>query len=712
MIIKKTAAVILTAGLLFANTGAYASSIIYALNPDPVSCAMADAGVALISNVMTGTIINPASTVGLYRTVASVGGSNITGDIQYNFASIGFATSIGIFGASLMYVDYNTDKYYDNAGTPIIGMGKTTDMGAILTYALPIRKYLPVFIDNGGVGINFKIMRSTLADYISETLAVDIGGILTVPKMRNFTVGFALKNLGTSEKFVKTPSELPQMMTVGLGYSNLDFYNLKLALDFTDQKQYEDFTSLGFSISPVYFMTLRAGVKFGGDSLLNNTRMGVGLQFQTISFDYAFIPSLDLNATHTFNLSFAFGSFSNQRAAYEYYLNEHFRQAQANFYAKDFVKARQQFDDILSVYPDHRPSQEYLKKTIDELEKIDDYNFSIVNKYMKKANKAREANNIVKADKYYRKVLALDPENRVAKSAIEDIETATNDVKALQDRDINSDRIVYLWGRYQKFYKKGDLVRAKNSLKYLLDIDPQNALAKEKMVDVDNQLSKIASDKANEIYDQAMKYYNKGNYEEAIKYFEAVIVAAPHRLDVRQLIDKSEQNIQEIAEYKRLTALEKEQDKVKGKLVGYFEDGLKNYEKGRYEAAVEYFKKAKEIAEKYEFNEYYKNANNYISKMSFSLSEEYYKKGFNAFRENEFEKAAQFYKKSLEYNPGNTSATFELERVAESVAQKYYEEGMNAYSSNDMEKAREYLRKALYYKPDKAEAKRALDRIR
>jgi len=98
--------------------------------------------------------------------------------------------------------------------------------------------------------------------------------------------------------------------------------------------------------------------------------------------------------------------------------------------------------------------------------------------------------------------------------------------------------------------------------------------------------------------------------------------------------------------------------------------------------------------------------------MSFSLSEEYYKKGFNAFRENEFEKAAQFYKKSLEYNPGNTSATFELERVAESVAQKYYEEGMNAYSSNDMEKAREYLRKALYYKPDKAEAKRALDRIR
>lgn len=711
MKIKKIAAAIITASLVFAHSDLKASALIYALNPDPVSAAMADAGVALVSTVMPSAVINPASTVGIYRAVASVGGSNVTGDIQYTFGSVGFATNIGIFGASLMFVDYNTGEYYDNAGNTI-AFGKTTDMGAILTYALPIKEYLPVFIDHGGVGINFKLLRSSLADYVSETSSVDVGAVLAVPKIRNMSIGFAFKNLGTSEKFVKSSSELPQMMTAGLGYADKDLYNLKLAIDFTDQKNYEDFTSIGFAISPVYFMTLRAGVKLGGESILNNTRMGVGLQFETISIDYAFIPSQDLNATHSFNLSFAFGSFANQRAAYEYYLEDNFRKARASFYAKDFVNSRQQFDDILSVYPDHRPSQEYLKKTIEELEKIDDYNFAKVNKYMKKADKAREKNNVVKADRYYRKVLELDPENRVAKSAIEDIGSATSDVKALQERDANSDRITYLWERYEKFYKKGDLIRSKDSLKYILDIDPSNDLAKEKMVDVDNQLSKIASDKANEIYEQAMNYYNKGEYEEAIKYFEAVVVAAPHRLDVRTLIEKAEKNIQDIAEYKRLTALEKEQNKVRSQLVGYFENGLKNYEKGKYEAAVEYFKKAKDIAEKYEFSEYYKNANNYISKMSYSLSEQYYKKGFNAFRENDFEVAAQSYKKSLEYNPGNTSASFELERVADSVAQKYYEEGMNAYSSNEMDKAREYLRKALYYKPDKTEAKRALDRIR
>ena len=66
----------------------------------------------------------------------------------------------------------------------------------------------------------------------------------------------------------------------------------------------------------------------------------------------------------------------------------------------------------------------------------------------------------------------------------------------------------------------------------------------------------------------------------------------------------------------------------------------------------------------------------------------------------------------MEYNPGNTSAKFELDRVADQVAQSFYEKGMTAYSKNEMDKAREYFRKALYYRPNKTEAKRALDRIR
>ena len=713
MYIKKISAVILVLSFIilpFQNV--FATGKVFLLNPDPVTSGMGDSGVALMSSYATGANINPASTVGVYRTVATLAVSNITGNIQYDYGSIAFLSSIGVFSAGVMYVDYQTGDYFDNLGDEITSLGPTYDISAILTYSLPLKRFLPTFIDYGGFGASLKFIRSSLADYISEAVAFDLGGLFAVPMVKYLSFGFAFKNFGTNQKYVKEHFNLPQMFTLGLGFTYEDFYNAKVALDFTNMKDYENFTSIGLSFNPVYFLAFRFGLKIGGDSILNNTRFGVGLQFKGVNFDYAFIPTTDLNATHQFSLSAAFGHFSDQKRAYEYYLDNHFREAEASFYAKDFVKAREQFDDILAVYPDHIPSQEYLRKTIDELAKIDDYNLDKVNRYMKKAEKALDRNDVVTADKYYRKALDLDPTNKSAKYGIEKGELATHNVKVEQERAENSERIEYLWSRYEKFYKKGDLVRARDSLKYLLDIDSENALANEKIVNIDNQLAKVASDKAGEIYNQGMKYYKDGEYDEAIKYFEAVIVAAPHRLDVQELIEKAQKNIQEIAEAERLSALEEEQNKVRDQLYEAYNAGLKSYEKGKLEAAVKHFEKAKTIAEKYEFEEYYKNARNYISKISANLSERFYKQGFAAFRKNDFEGAASLYKKALEYNPGNTSAKFELDRVADQVAQSFYEKGMNAYSKNEMEKAREYFRKSLYYRPNKIEAKRALERIR
>ena len=713
MYIKKLTAVILVLSFIvlpFQNV--FATGKVFLLNPDPVTSGMGDSGVALTSSYATGANINPASTVGVYRTVATLAVSNITGNIQYDYGSIAFLSSIGVFSAGVMYVDYQTGDYFNNWGEEITDLGPTYDISAVLNYSLPFKRFLPTFIDYGGIGASLKFIRSSLADYISEAIAFDLGAVFAIPKVDHFSFGIALKNFGTNQKYVKETFNLPQMLTMGIGFTYEDFYNAKIALDFNDMKDYENYTCIGLSFNPVYFLAFRFGLKLGGDSIFNNTRFGVGLQFKGVNFDYAFIPTSDLNATHQFSLSAAFGNFTDQKMAYEYYLNNHFREAEASFYSKDFVKAREQFDDILAVYPDHIPSQEYLRKTIDELAKIDDYNLDKVNSYMRKADKALKKNDVVTADKYYRKALDLDPTNKSAKYGIEKGEFATHNVKVEQERAENSERIEYLWSRYEKFYKKGDLVRARDSLKYLLDIDSENALANEKIVNIDNQLAKVASDKATEIYNQGMKYYKAGDYDEAIKYFEAVIVAAPHRLDVQELIDKAQKNIQEIAEAERLSELEQEQNKVKDQLYEAYDAGLKSYERGKLEQAVKHFRKARDIAEKYEFEEYYKNAKNYISKISANLSEKFYKQGFAAFRKNNFEESATLYKKALEYNPGNTSAKFELNRVSEQVAQSFYERGMAAYSKNEMEKAREYFKKALYFKPDKIEAQRALDRVR
>jgi tetratricopeptide (TPR) repeat protein len=208
-----------------------------------------------------------------------------------------------------------------------------------------------------------------------------------------------------------------------------------------------------------------------------------------------------------------------------------------------------------------------------------------------------------------------------------------------------------------------------------------------------------------------MDLYNQGKFQEAIRYFEAIVIAAPHRRDAQELIAKAERNIQEITEYERQRKVSEAQDKVRGELSRNFEAALKYYEKNRLEEAVKYFRRSKDIADKYEFADYSKNAQTYITKISYELSETHYRKGFELFRKNNFEGAAKEYKTALSYNPNNTSAAFELERVAGDVAQKYYEEGMSYYSRGDFEKAREYLKRSLYFKPDKTEAKRALERL-
>ncbi|MCL2334704.1 MAG: PorV/PorQ family protein [Endomicrobia bacterium] len=697
------------AALAYADAGVTGGQI-FAYNPDPVSGAMGDAGIALLADKPACAVINPAKTIATYRTVGSLSNSSLFGEIQYNFAGAQFPTTIGNFGISFMYAGYGDIDYYSRTGAPL-KMNSTSDMAAVLNYSVDIRKTVPMDIVYGGLGMNIKVMRSQLGDYSSEAFALDLGGVLTLPQIENFAFALAYRNFGSDIKFVEAKNPLPEAFVMGVAYKEKDFYNLQVALDYSAQLHSGNYFSAGLSITPVYFLTFRGGVKLGDQNLNADVRMGVGFEYQAFSIDYAYTPANNLNGTHNFNLSYAFGKFANQKAAYDYYMQNHFRDAVELYYKKDYVAARQKFDEILSVYPEHKPSQKYLQKITDELADIDVYNARKVNAYMKKADSAIADGDVVSATNYFNKVLELDPENSLARTGIERVDEYTKLAMQARDREKNRERIEYLWARSENFYKQGELVRSKEALGFILEIDPENQAAKDGIINIDNQLSKIAADKVAEMYSQAMDLFNQGKYQEAIRYFEAIIIAAPHRNDVQDLIAKAQQNIQQIKENERTAKVLAAQDKVRGELMRTFDTALNYYSKNRLEEAVKYFRRSKEIADKYEFTDYSKNAGNYITKIGFALSEAYYKRGFELFRKNDFESAAKNYKIALGYNPDNTSAAFELERIGGDLSQKFYEQGMSYYSRGDFDKAREYLKRALYFKPDKIEAKRALEKL-
>ncbi|MCL1971564.1 MAG: tetratricopeptide repeat protein [Endomicrobia bacterium] len=698
-----------TIAFVFADAGVTSGQIL-AYNPNPVTGALGDAGIALRSDKAASSILNPAATLDTHRIVASFSNSSLFGEVQYNYIGVMFPTEMGNVGLSFMYAGYGNIPYYDNDGGSI-NMSGTNDIAFVLNYSIPIRKTVPLDVDYGGIGVNVKALRSALGDYTAEAFALDVGGIFTLPAIENVSLGVAYRNFGSRPKFVSTAYDLPQAFAMGLAYKEKDFYDLNVVVDFTAQMNSGNYFSVGAAITPVYFLTFRGGVKLADESLNTDLRFGMSFDFQSFTVDYSYSPSDRLSGTHNFNLSYAVGKFTSQKTAYDYYMQNHFRQAVESYYKKDYIAARNQFDGILAVYPEHRQSQKYLQKIIDELSDIDIYNARKINEYMRKADAALDKGNVVKAAKYYSRVLDLDPENTLAKTGIERVNLYSDEVGVERERQKNSERIQYLWARYQNFSLHGELVRAKEALSFILDIDPANASAKEAMVSVDGQLSKIAADKVAEMYSQGMDLYNQGKFQEAIRYFEAIVIAAPHRGDVQELIAKAERNIQEIAKYERQIKVSEAQERVRGELLRNFEAGLKFYEKNKLAEALNSFKRSKEIADKYEFEKYSQDAQTYITKISYELSDIHFRKGFEHFRKNNFETAAREYKTALSYNPNNTQAAFELERVAGEVSQKLYEEGMAYYSRGDFNKARELLKRSLFFKPDKIEAKRALERL-
>jgi tetratricopeptide (TPR) repeat protein len=689
-----------------------ASGQILAYNPNPVTVAMGDSGCALLSGNPSAVILNPAVSIGSYRIVASVNNTLVFSDIQYNHIGAQFPTAIGNIGLSAMYAGYGNIDYTDPLGNPI-KEESSSDLVFILNYSVDLKKTIPVEFLYGGIGVNLKVIRGALCSYETEAVALDVGTILNLSKIDKFYLGIALKNFGTKLKFLSEAFDLPHCLAVGLGYQEDDFYSFKVALDYNNQLFSGDFFSLGASFEPIYFLDLRAGLKLTEDAFDTDARFGFGVDFQSLNVDYSYTPQSKLGGgTHSVTLSLALGGFSSERTAYDYYMQNHFREAVNLYNEEDYIASRKAFDDILSVYPEHVKSQMYLKKINDKLSNVDLYNAKIINGYMQKANNALKKGDIVKAKKNFNKILDIDPSNLLAKKGLEQSDEYSNQVKIEIERDKNRARIEYLWDRSQKFYEKGDLVHAKETLGFILDMDSKNKPAQDLIVSIDNQLSKAAADKIQELYKKGIKLFEKGKYEESIIYFEAIVIASPQRRDVRDLIDKAKKGSQEINRYDKNRKSEVLQNKMLKELESNFDKALKYYQERDFANAMKYFKISKEIADKYSFEDYSKKSQEQIVTVSYDLSDMYYKKGLEFSKKNNFEQALKEYKKALEYNQENSLASFEYKRISEEVAQTYYEEGMRFYSKGDFNKASELLRKSLSYGPDKMEAKRALEKMR
>jgi len=664
-------------------------------------------------NTSSAMMVNPSATAVIYQTRLSLMNVTYPQNVNYRAATMQFPTRYGNFGGGVSLLSYSDDVVYTIAGKAT-ALSNSGDMTVVLNYALPLQRNIPYPEEYGSVGINIKYMHTSMGDYATNGVGVDVGGSYRIPFVNNLSGGLVCRNLGSSMKFANDQISLASSIETGLRYDipslgNSAFF-AGVGRDITNNVS---LLSGGIAVSPVFPFTFRVGWKDSGTLIGSGFRGGIGLDFGTVSLAYAYAPySRESGMVHYAGIDVGFGGIGNENKAYDHYLRYYFGRAKDKYDRRDFIGARQELEDILSVYPGNDIAKEYLEKIGRDLDDIEQMREVEINRWLRRATVALSEKDYVKAFQSYNAALKLDSENVDAIEGLNKLQQIATALREDAERKDNDDQFLPLLNEAVGYYQRGEYITAKEKFQELLSADPENAEAKKFISDIDAQLAKVTAIQINNLFLKGMDLFNKGDNREAMKYFSAVAIAAPDRLDAQDYLAKCQNLLKQEEEKLSSEAATKRQNKVKEEVDSSFQRAVKLYNGGEYEEAIKAFAASREIAARYQFDRYVEESKNYITQSKNAIAEKHFKIGFKYAQNNKLESAAYEYRKALEYNPENGSAKTELDQISAKLAQDYYEQGMKSFSGGDMEKAKELFKKSLYYKPDKVESLRALERIK
>lgn len=705
---------------VFSNYSGNQAGLFLKFNPDPKSSSLG--GSFLLKEVTEG-IINPASLANLYEQKFMFSHTEWAEGIKYSYLSFCSPFSFGNLGFSLSYLSYGEIQGV-NVNLEEYSIPQSYDMMFAISYANTITKKVPVYKELAAVGTNLKFIKEQLAQYSAEAVGLDlatiinIGKIVDISNIETLRAALLYKNLGSKIKYVSKEYPLPASLSlaIGIDYPQLKNLGVSTGVELFDKSNPVYF--LGVNVQPVYFLTLRCGYQHIENSLSSGFTGGFGINLGSIKFNYAvkkfalFSTLYNLGLVHQVSLEVNLGNFTQADIGTETYFAKQINNAFEYYYQKEYDIAKNKVEQILSLYPDYKPAQQLLTKIEQAINKQQEKMQNRISYLLKKAKVSFDRKDYITSKKCYDTVLKLDPENTDAKSGIEKINQELAQIKQQKINQQNAKKITQLWNEAVKYYTKGDFLKSKDKFNEILKIDPNHQETKKYLTEIEVQLSKLTAEQINSLYLQAVELFNKKKYQQASKYFEAVTIAAPQRLDAQEYLQRCQQAIQEEEERKKQEELAKLQQQHKKEMEEVFNNALKLYDKSDYLAALSMFEKSKQIAKKYQFTEYLEKSNSYIETIKLALSDKHYKTGYQLYQQNKLEEAYNEYSKALQYNPNNVLAENELKTLQTQLAQKYYELGISYYTSGDTEKAKECFKKSLKYMPDKEETLRALERIK
>lgn len=713
MILRKIALALLACFLtvpLFASSDEF----VYVLNPDPYSQSIG-ASILSLSPSVFGFFTNPASN---YK--------NFSKEVQVSYYTI-HSNNYGINAGLLIPTEKigNFSIIFSGAELNKDETGFKNLLMAAVNYVYPIVSDYPVAAEKGSIGATLKFYNIATynndgTDRAVNLFSFDLGCIYLLDFIDNDLTGaLTIKNLGNTFDFDGFSVNQAQLLTASARYNLYDLYKVAIVADMVKNLQITDLGyACGVEAKPVYPLSLRVGWRDYRDGCNRGITAGLCLDFDRVNFAYSFSDITDSdNDQHIFSLGIYFGKIPNSGKAYEHYLRYYLSKARYDYKKKDYISARKQYEDILTVYPNEPTAKKYVKLLSEDLYQTDMDLSDKVEKYLARADAASIRNNLVKARNYYEKALELQPKNKQALEGLEKTNKGIQEQEKYANRKRHQKEISELWVKAMKSYDDGEFVYAKEEFKKILEIDPDNAGALQYLDFIQKKIDKVNAVQSNNIFKQGLAEYEKENYEKALSYFNAAYLSNPSRDDIKEYIDKCERQI-EFA--KRKTLAEKAtspEDKIltnkqlEAQMKKTYDLGIEQYTLKDYKEAIKTFTKLKAMSEKNKYYTYSDQIKTYLSKANKEVAKILYSEGKDLEMHEKLPEAYAKYEEALSYDEKNSAVKQAMDTINSATAQKYYDDGLKAFSAGDKNKAIELLKKSLEVEPNKIESMRALERI-
>jgi Uncharacterised protein family (UPF0164) len=248
------------------------------------------------SDDATASFWNPSGLAGLSNVEFQFGYSSWYQDISINYLGAVVPMSENLSaGVGVVYVDYGEFTAYSE-DDQLLGEFSGHNIMASISLAYKLNDRLSLGVT--AKGVSEKLEESTAMGY-----AMDVG---VRYNLGIFSVGMALKNVGSGLKYEYESAPLPTKLSAGIGLQTLDG-QLRLAGDINVPKNGIISYHQGLEYLYQNSIYLRGGYSHSFSDLASSEKdgfvWGFGLKVMSGSIDYSYIPNGTFGAIHKIDLS-------------------------------------------------------------------------------------------------------------------------------------------------------------------------------------------------------------------------------------------------------------------------------------------------------------------------------------------------------------------------------------------------------------------------